>query len=76
MTDRKGWLLVLDRVTTVLELLAVALVVAGVGVLVAAAVGGWVGVGAGLVAAGVAAAGSSLLLGWLGDDGTTKGGRR
>lgn len=54
-----------DVVTDVLELVSVVLLAAGLGLLVAALMGGLAGAGAGLVVAAVVLGGASGVLQWL-----------
>jgi hypothetical protein len=56
---------VLDPVTTVLELGAVALAALGVALAVAAVVGGQLGIGLGLITAAVVLAAASTVIRWL-----------
>jgi hypothetical protein len=56
---------VLDPVTTVLELGAVALAALGIALAVAAVVGGQLGTGLGLIAAAVVLAVASTVIRWL-----------
>ena len=54
-----------DRVTSWLELAAVVLLASGIGVVVAAVIGGLLGMGVGMAAVAVVLGGASGVLSWL-----------